>query len=124
QGVDTLGEHDKVGVLLYGGGGNHWGLPLQEARDKDRIKSQIYALEPSDMPDFQDILNQAYVGLKNTDAAVKHVIVISDGDPQAPMPELLKAMAAGRITVSTVAVFPHTSGSGGGTGTLEEIAKA
>ena len=35
--VDALGEHDKVGILLYDGQ-NRWGLPLQEARDKDRIK--------------------------------------------------------------------------------------
>src|SRR5262249_6553469 len=120
QVVDALGERDKVGVLLYDGQGNRWGLPLQQASNKDRIKGEIYALEPSDMPDFQEIMSMAYQGLKGTDAAVKHVIVISDGDPQAPKPELLQALAAAHITVSTVAVFPH----GMGTGTLEEMARA
>ncbi len=122
QVVDVLGEQDKIGVVLHedSGRGTHWGLPMQPARERDRIKSRIYALNPGDLPDFQPILSMAYHGLVGVEAAVRHMIVISDGDPQAAAPELLDTLVKRRITVSTVAVFPH----GMGTGTLETMAAA
>ena len=117
--VDVLGNRDKVGVLLFDTG-ERWGLPIQPAANKERIKSEIYNLNPGDAPDFQPFLNLAYQGLMTDakEAAVKHVIIISDGDPSPPTPELLAKLARAKITISTVAVFPH----GGGTGTLENVA--
>lgn len=118
--VDVLGERDKVGVLLYDIG-ERWGIPMQHAANKERIKAEIYNLNPGDAPDFQSLMSLAYDGLLRdaSEAAVRHMIIISDGDPSPPTPELLARIARARITVSTVAVFPH----GGGTGTLEEIAR-
>lgn len=119
--VDVLGERDKVGVLLFDTG-ERWGIPLQPAVDKEKIKSELYNLDPGDMPDFHRIVKLAHEGLTTQarEAAVKHIIVISDGDPSPPNPELLARIARDRVTMSTVAVFPH----GGGTGTLEGMARA
>ncbi|MFN3651717.1 MAG: glutamine amidotransferase [Armatimonadota bacterium] len=118
--VDVLGERDKVGVLLYGMSGEQWGLPMQPAANKERIKAQIYNLDPGDAPDFHSLMDLGHKGLMTdaSEAAVKHMIIISDGDPSPPTPELLNKIRKDKITVSTVAVFPH----GGGTGTLENIA--
>jgi hypothetical protein len=44
---------------------------------------------------------------KCTDAANKHMIIISDGDPQPPTNSTLKALVDGGITVTTVAVGSH-----------------
>jgi hypothetical protein len=46
--------------------------------------------------------------LKAVDAAVKHVIVISDGDPQSPTAALLEQMKQAGITCTGVAIFPHS----------------
>jgi uncharacterized membrane protein len=118
--VDVLGERDKVGVLIYGAG-EQWGIPMQTAANKEKIKSEIYNLEIGDMPDFHSIMRMGYNGLITDakEAAVKHIIVISDGDPQAPSRELMAQINKARITVSTIAVFPH----GTGTETLEAMAK-
>lgn len=119
--VDILGERDKVGVLLFDMKGENWGIPLQMASNKEKIKAELYNLEPGDMPDFHGIVKKANEGLMTDakDAAVKHIIVISDGDPSPPSPELMAQIAANKITMSTVSVFPH----GGGSGTLEAMAK-
>lgn len=118
--VDVLGERDKVGVLLYGAG-EQWGIRMQPAANKEKIKSELYQLDPGDMPDFHQIMKMGRDGLMTDakEAAVKHIIVISDGDPSPPTPELMAQIRKDKITVSTIAVFPH----GGGTGTLESMAK-
>jgi hypothetical protein len=41
------------------------------------------------------------------DAAVKHLIIISDGDPSAPSSSTIKALKAQGVTISTVAVGAH-----------------
>jgi hypothetical protein len=61
-----------------------------------------------DMPDFDPGLKLAYQGLVNVpDAAVKHMIVISDGDPAPPSQATLQQFVNQKITISTVAVGAH-----------------
>ncbi len=119
--VDVLGERDKVGVLQYGMGGEEWGIPMQLAANKEGIKAKLYNLDPGDMPDYHRMLELAYAGLTTDakEAAVRHIIVISDGDASAPSGELMGRLRKAKITVTTVAVFPH----GGGTGTLQDMAR-
>lgn len=118
--IDVLGERDKVGVLLYDVG-ERWGIPMVQAQNKAAIKAQLYTLEPGDMPDFHSMVQLAYDGLRTraADAAVKHIVVISDGDPSPPSAALLQKLRAASITMSTVSVFPH----GGGLTTLQEMAR-
>jgi hypothetical protein len=73
------------------------------------------------MPDFHGIITKAHDGLMTDakDAAVKHIIVISDGDPSPPSPEIMAKIVADKITLSTVSVFPH----GGGGNTLKSMAQ-
>ena len=60
-----------------------------------------------DMPDFSATMSAALAGLRQSDAAAKHVIIISDGDPSPPTPAQVQDFVAARISISTVAVFPH-----------------
>src|SRR5262249_61036164 len=85
------------------------------------IERQIKRMQNMDMPDFDAPMDMAYKQLRaKSDAAQKHVIIISDGDPGAPSPGLLNNYRGAKITVSTVSIFPH----GGGIGNLESISKA
>ena len=59
------------------------------------------------MPDFQTGMQMAFDALKASDAAVKHTIVISDGDPSPPTPALVQSFVDAKITVSMVAINPH-----------------
>jgi len=106
--VESLSRLDLVGIVEYGWqGGTSWVHKLAPVGDGVAVKRAINNLVFGDMPDFTPSLELAYVGLKNADAGQKHVIIISDGDPQIPPTSLLDRYLDSRITISTVGVFPH-----------------
>ena len=108
--VKALSRLDLVGVLDYSwnsGQNSHWVWPLKAAGDKSAPIAAIKQMEMGDMPDFGAPLQAAYDALAASDAGQKHIIIISDGDPQPPSPQLLGQMRQARITCTAVAVFPH-----------------
>lgn len=137
QAVKTLSDRDEVGVISYGWGGAggggiggaQWDFPLNEKGDGSKVEAAIKRMQLGDMPSFDDALNLAVNGtgpkapsLKNSDARQKHIIIISDGDPQPPQAGLYQQLIANKITVSTVTVYPHQLGAFGVPPTMEEIA--
>ena len=54
-----------------------------------------------DMPDFSSAMSLSQQGLAAINAGQKHVIVISDGDPQPPSRQLLDAFVNDGITITT-----------------------
>jgi len=114
--VDSLSELDYVGIIEYnwnGGDGTinnaGWTLPLQIAGDKREAFDAINSLIYGDMQDFGSPMKVALNGLVDVDAAQRHVIIISDGDPIGPSQELLSEYRAKEVTVSTVMVGGHGS---------------
>ena len=107
--VKTLSRLDLVGILAYNWqGSGDWVFPLSEVGDKQAVISAIKQMQVGDMPDLGAHLQQAYDGLIDCDAAQKHIIVISDGDPQPPTTQLLNQLSQAKITCTGVAVFPHS----------------
>ena len=109
--VNALSRRDLVGVLDYGwnsSGAAHWVYPLSEVGDREAVKAAIDQMPMGDMPDFGTPMQAAYNSLKACDAGQKHVIIISDGDPQMPSPALLKSYADSGISCTGVAVNPHS----------------
>lgn len=104
--VDTISSRDYIGVLAFSWSpmGVNWEVPMQLASNKGRIKNRINAMQIGDMPDFQSTMNMALKSLKATDAAQKHVIIISDGDPQPPSKATLDDFVKRKITVSTIGI--------------------
>ncbi len=122
QAIKVLGARDDVGVLDYSyTGAEQWVFPLSPAGDFDKLAPLVEAAEPGDMPSFARIMQIGYDGLKANDAATKHMIIISDGDPAPPPPELLQKFVASKISVSMVAVFPH---GGVDPGVMKAVAQA
>ena len=121
--VETLSAQDEIGVISYnwqgaakgGVGGSAWDYPLQPKGDGSRLIAAIKRMQLGDMPSFDDSLELALNGngqpgapcLKNSNAAQKHVIIISDGDPAQPNPKLVQQYKAAKVTVSTISVYPH-----------------
>ncbi|MHC4154199.1 MAG: VWA domain-containing protein [Planctomycetota bacterium] len=107
--VKTLSRLDLVGILAYNWkGGGDWVYPLSAVGDKKAVLSAIDEMQMGDMPSLHAHLQAAYNALKDCDAAQKHVIVISDGDPQPPTQQLLVRCRQAGITVSCVGIFPHS----------------
>lgn len=107
--VKTLSRLDLVGILAYNWkGASDWVFPLSLAGDKEAVTSAIKQMQMGDMPSLHTHLQAAYNKLKDCNAAQKHVIIISDGDPQPPSAQLLSQCRQAGITCTGVAVFPHS----------------
>lgn len=107
QAVKVLGAQDEVGVLIYGAMGEQWVFELTPAGDYEKLAVKIQGAEPGDMPTFSGTMKKGLEGLKKSDAATKHMIIISDGDPAPPPPALIQDFRDEKVSVSTVSIFPH-----------------
>ena len=109
--VNALSQRDYIGILDYGwyAGGSHWIFPFAQAGDKSAAISAIKQMQMGDLPDFGPLMEAAYEKLAACTAAQKHVIIISDGDPQTASPALLAKLRKASITCSGVAVWPHSA---------------
>lgn len=107
QAIKVLNSRDEAGVLAYTDTGEDWIFELTPVSEYEKFAPLIDGAEIGDMPSFATTMQLGLTGLQNSDASTKHMIIISDGDPSPPAPELLGQFVAGKISVSTVAVFPH-----------------
>ncbi len=106
--LNTVSRLDYYGVVGWGMNNFHWEVPMQVAADKDAIVRRIRNMQNADMFDFNTPMSMAHQALMNCkDAAQRHMIIISDGDPQPPTPALINRLKGHKITVSTVSIFPH-----------------
>ncbi|QEL18266.1 VWA domain-containing protein [Limnoglobus roseus] len=128
--IERLSAPDMIGVMQYGFGagaaGVSWVIPFQDVGgDKSRLLAKIDRMDPQDMLHFDPFLTAAADTLSNPDynLAVRHCIVISDGDPQyGPAGQAATAkMAANAITCTTVGVATHGMAE---TGRMKSIAEA
>lgn len=120
--IDGLSAKDTVGVLIYGNSGNEWAVAPQKALNKPGLKAQVSAMQAGDMPDFDGIFRLGLEALKGTAASVKHMIVMSDGDPSPPAPSLLNQCRDNRISVSTICYFAHDGAQGASAQQMRRIA--
>jgi hypothetical protein len=103
--IDALSRLDYAGIIEHNPGftgavsGAAWVYPLQIVSDKQAAL------------DFDPSLKMTIQGLTAIDAGHKHVVIISDGDPQfTNQASILQQFIDQRISVSTVLVSPHTGG--------------
>jgi uncharacterized membrane protein len=102
-----LGENDYAGLVVYGMQPN-WVYPMLKVGDnRTRMLAEIRNINPGDMPDFDAALEVCLAGLKKVPAYLKHIIILSDGDPSPPRADLVNRINQAGITVSTVVIQPH-----------------
>ncbi len=122
--LESLGPADYCGVIKYDGSGDSWlwggsdGF-LKVGENGKLMRSRMSQMVPGDMPAFDSSLKLAIRSLKNVPASVKHMIVISDGDPTPASAAVLNDFVKNQIKISTVAVGAHGSV---GTAELKRIA--
>ena len=103
--VDVLADNHQIGFVTF----NHlfdWTVKLMEVGpNRQQIASALRGIEPSGHTIIYPAIEQAYLALQQSDARVKHVILMSDGRSYADQYEaLVKKMVAEKMTVSTIAV--------------------
>ncbi|MBN2022989.1 MAG: VWA domain-containing protein [Pirellulales bacterium] len=110
EALKALGPRDYCGVIHWNGTDQWlWRGGLVEIGDsRKKMLAFLDRMSPGDMPLFtpaMQMANDAFAKLP--DAAVKHMIIISDGDPTKATGAVLRSLASQKVTVTTVAVGAH-----------------
>jgi uncharacterized membrane protein len=116
--VELLGPGDKVGVLAFDGD-NFLISELHPCTDKGFVLDRIAGLEAGGGTSMAPAMEEAHEILRTAVAKLKHMIILTDGiSAPGDFEGIAQAMAADRITLSTVAL-----GSGADEDLLENLAR-
>jgi uncharacterized membrane protein len=97
--INLLTPRDYVGVsAAYG----NLVIPLQHVTNKAAIDQTIDKMNPNDPPSYMTDLIAAETALLHTDAKIKHVILLGDGDATDSYEKQVLKMANEHISVSVV----------------------
>lgn len=116
--VDNLRKDDQFGVIAFDDTYD-WVVNLKEADNKEEIKETINSIPLGGGTSIYPALNAAVDGLIKSDAKIRHVILLTDGqDYMRDYEDLLNKASENGVTISTVAV-----GTGSDQKLLEELAE-
>ena len=102
--TEALRDNDFIGVAGFDSAAA-WIVEMQKAQNREEIQDVIGTIQPGGGTNLYPGLNLAYQALRNTEAALKHVIILTDGHTAGGnFDSLIMQMTAGGITVSGVAV--------------------
>ena len=105
--MNTLLPGDWVGVLAFDTT-TTWAVPLQQITDMAELERKVWTIGPNGGTDIYPALKEAFTTMQTVGpekAAIRHVILLSDGQTQgADFLTLVKQMAQEKITLSTVAI--------------------
>jgi uncharacterized membrane protein len=102
--VDLLDERNEIGILSFDTE-FVWHVPLHAAKDKPAIHREIAAIKAGGGTDGYPAVREAYKALYDSNALLKHVIFMTDGQmTRGDFPSLIRRMVKDKITVSGVAI--------------------
>ena len=100
--ADTLSADDLLEVIAFDSQPTRI-VKMMAAKHRARIQSDIARIQPGGGTEIFGALDAGYQSLSVTRARKKHVILLTDGQaPQNGIRDLVQAMAAEGMTVSTV----------------------
>ncbi len=100
--ADTLSSDDLLDVIAFDTSPTHV-VKMTSAKYRARIQNDISRIQPGGGTEIFSALDAAYQALTVTAARKKHVILLTDGQaPQGGIRDLVQAMVAEGITVTTV----------------------
>jgi Ca-activated chloride channel family protein len=118
--MEALSSQDEVGVISFAfsnGPGDRWDAPLEPKGDGSKVLAAIKNWELGDMPSFDQSIRLAldggdgHPGLIASTARAKHIVIITDDDPQMPAEDVVQRMIDNKISVSTITIYPHQAGN-------------
>ena len=102
--ADIMNPMDQVGILAFDAGWD-WALPFRQVGKGEWISEKLAGLQSDGGTDLFKAMLEAHRVIADKQAAIKHVIVLSDGlTDKADFHALVGKMARDGITVSTVSV--------------------
>jgi Ca-activated chloride channel family protein len=102
--ADIMNPTDQVGILGFDAAWD-WVLPFRQVGKGEWISERLAGLQSDGGTDLYKAMVEAYRVIATKQAAIKHVLVLSDGlTDKADFYTLVTKMARDGITVSTVSV--------------------
>jgi Ca-activated chloride channel family protein len=102
--ADIMNPTDQIGILAFDAAWD-WALPFRAVGKGEWINDKLAALQSDGGTDLYKALVEAHRAIVSKEAAIKHVIVLSDGlTDKADFQSLVQQMARAGVTVSTVSV--------------------
>jgi Ca-activated chloride channel homolog len=102
--ADIMNPTDQIGILAFDAGWD-WALPFRPVGKGEWITDKLAALQSDGGTDMYKAMVEARSAIAGKDAAIKHVIVLSDGlTDKADFQSLVQQFARAGVTVSTVSV--------------------
>jgi Ca-activated chloride channel family protein len=100
--ADTLSSDDLIEVIAFDSQPTRV-VRMTAAKHRARIQTDIARIQAGGGTEIYQALDTAYQSLTSTRARRKHVILLTDGQaPEQKIPDLVQAMAAEGITVTSV----------------------
>lgn len=119
--ISTLYPRDMIGVVAFDHAAT-WVTPLGYNNDRRAVMHQVRSITPSGGTNIYpglEMAHRALASIRTDDAAVKHIIVLTDGHSDGSnYEELVQRIRQDRITVSTIGI-----GDGANSGLLQTIAQ-
>ncbi len=107
--VDLLGPEDQVGILEFDEG-SRWVSPMEPLGNKAELLARIGSITAGGRTDMAPAIQKAYLALRESFAAEKHIVVLTDGiSHPADFEALVEQIAGEGITLSTVALGREAS---------------
>ncbi|PQO27557.1 hypothetical protein C5Y96_18695 [Blastopirellula marina] len=104
ESLRALGPHDYIGVTTFDSTTSRT-VPLQTAKNRQFVTQMISRLSSGGGTNMFPAMEDGFRQLQANEAAVKHMIVLTDGQtPAADFGNLTRQIEKSGITVSTVAV--------------------
>lgn len=102
--ADIMNPTDQIGILAFDAAWD-WALPFRPVGKGEWINDKLAALQSDGGTDLYKAMVEARRAIVGKEAAIKHVIVLSDGlTDKADFQSLVQQMARAGVTVSTVSV--------------------
>jgi Mg-chelatase subunit ChlD len=102
--LDSLSERDQACVITFDTEA-HLALALTNVDNKLAIHNAVDEISADGGTNIYSGLEQAYNSLLGSDAEIKHIILLSDGESmEGDYPGITQAMRSANMTLSTVAV--------------------
>lgn len=104
--LDNLRETDNIGVVTFNTEYS-WAVPMQKLSNKDEVSDKISSIRADGGTSIYSALNEAYNKQKESNAKIKHIILLTDGQDgmgENEYKDLVNDIKNNKITLSTVSI--------------------